>query len=154
MWAHQVILTLTHWDLTCHGWYLWEWSLWPLWGSVCIICLCLFTFVLMRLFAFLCVLNPWWAFTRQNLSQCAFVSISFSFAKKVAGVFLLGFDLIICSIALPFIRYAVYSTLFWGKSVFLQSAYQQLVHMWSLMGRVSEEAVSDGHFDLWIIKLT
>lgn len=108
---------------------LWEWSLWSLWGSVCIICLCLFTFVLMRLFAFLCVLNPWWAFNRQNLSQCAFVSISFSFAKKVAGVFLLGFSLIIFSIALPFIRYAVYSALFWGQSVFLQSAYQQLIHV-------------------------
>lgn len=49
---------------------------------------------------------------------------------------------------------SIYSTLFLGNLVVLQSVYHTLVHVWSLMGRVSEEAVSNGDFDIWTLKLT
>lgn len=47
-------------------------------------------------------------------------------------------------------RYSIYSTLFWGKLVVLQSVYPTLVDMSSLMGGGWEEAVSDGYFDTQI----
>lgn len=49
---------LTHWDLACQGRYLHDTeACGPVRLSVCIICLYLFTFALMRLSAYLCVLN-------------------------------------------------------------------------------------------------
>lgn len=55
---YQIIVILTHWDLACQGRHLHDTEArGPLWLSVSIICLYLFTFALMRLFAYLCVLN-------------------------------------------------------------------------------------------------
>lgn len=77
---YQIILILTHWDLACQDRYLHDTeACGPFWLSVCIICLYLFTFALMRLFAYLCVLN-----LLASISTAGHYSVwfLFSFTKK------------------------------------------------------------------------